>query len=117
MVPEERRASWRMHIVADGETLAVIGKRYQTTPGTIAAANHIQSAVPAVGDRLLIPAAYHETATAQAGPAKRSKSHQTSTVKNRKATTHHRQATGSRSRVNRAAAFPETSVKVARANP
>ena len=74
MVPEERRASWRMHTVADGETLAIIGKRYRTTPGTIAAANHMQSAAPAVGDRLLIPAAYHEAAPVQAGPAKRSKS-------------------------------------------
>ena len=117
MVPEERRASWRMHIVADGETLAVIGKRYRTTPGTIAAANHMESAAPAVGDRLLIPAAYHEAAPTPASPAKRSKSHQTSTAKNRKGTTHHRQTAGSRSRVNRAAAFPGTSVKVARANP
>ena len=117
MVPEERRASWRMHIVADGETLAVIGKRYRTTPGTIAAANHMQSAVPAVGDRLLIPAAYHETAPMQAAPAKRSKSHQTSTAKSRKATTHHRQAAGSRSRVNRAAAFAETPGRVALATP
>ena len=116
MVPEERRASWRMHVVADGETLAVIGKRYRTTPGTIAAANHMQSAAPAVGDRLLIPAAYHEAAPVQAGPAKKSKSRHSSTA-SRKATTHHRQAAGSRSRVNRAAAFPETSGKVARATP
>jgi len=116
MVPEERRASWRMHVVADGETLAVIGKRYRTTPGTIAAANHMQTAAPAVGDRLLIPAAYHETAPVTAGPAKRSKSRHSSTA-SRKATTHHRQAAGSRSRVNQAAAFPTTTVKVARANP
>jgi membrane-bound lytic murein transglycosylase D len=118
MVPEERRASWRMHIVADGETLAAIGKRYRTTAGTIAAANHMRSAAPAVGDRLLIPAAYHETAPAQAVSAKTSKSHHSSAAaRSRKGTAHHGQATGSKSRVNRAAATPERSVQVARANP
>jgi len=117
MVPEERRASWRMHVVADGETLAAIGKRYRTTPGTIAAVNHMQSGAPAVGDRLLIPAVYHETAPAQIHPStKRSKTRQTVTAKSRKGTTQHRQAAGSRSRVNRAAGFSETSVTLARAN-
>jgi membrane-bound lytic murein transglycosylase D len=116
MVPEDRRASWRMHVVADGETLAVIGKRYRTTAGTIAAANHMQSAAPAVGDRLLIPAAYHETAPVQAGPAKISKSRHTVTAKSRKVTTHHRQTGGSRSRVSQAAGFSQTPVKLARAN-
>jgi len=116
MVPEERRASWRMHVVADGETLAAIGKRYRTTAGTIAAANHMQSSAPAVGDRLLIPAAYHETAPAQIGAGKNAKGRHAVTAKSRKATTHHRQTAGSRSRVNRAAGFSETSVKLARAN-
>jgi membrane-bound lytic murein transglycosylase D len=118
MVPVDRRASWRMHVVADGETLAAIGKRYRTTAGTIAAANHMRSAAPAVGDRLLIPAAYHETTPVQAVSAKRSKSrHSAATAGNRKGTTHRGQTTGSKSRVNRAAAFPGTSIKVARANP
>ena len=118
MVPEERRASWRMHVVADGETLAAIGKRYRTTPGTIAAANHMHSAAPAVGDRLLIPAAYHETTPVQPVSAKRAKSrHSAPTARTRKGTSHHGQTTGSKSRVNRAAAFPGSTVKVARANP
>ena len=46
MVPPERRASWRMHTVETGETLASIGKRYRTAPSTIAAANNMQSQRP-----------------------------------------------------------------------
>jgi hypothetical protein len=50
-----------MHRVGAGETLATIGKRYGTTPGSIIAANNLtadklRSAQPAEGDRLLIPA-------------------------------------------------------------
>ncbi len=33
MVPADRRASWRMHKVASGETLASIGKHYGMTAG------------------------------------------------------------------------------------
>ena len=62
MIPAERRASWRMHKVASGETLASIGKRYGMAGGSIAAANGLKQASPAAGDRLLIPAAYRETA-------------------------------------------------------
>jgi membrane-bound lytic murein transglycosylase D len=62
MVPGDRRASWRMHKVASGETLASIGKRYGTAAGSIAAANGLAAASPAPGDRLLIPAAYREAA-------------------------------------------------------
>jgi membrane-bound lytic murein transglycosylase D len=79
-IPAERRASWRMHKVASGETLAAIGKRYGMAGGSIAAANGLNQASPAVGDRLLIPAAYRESAapkkvvakgrTAKAGAAK-----------------------------------------------
>jgi membrane-bound lytic murein transglycosylase D len=61
LVPSERRASWRLHRVESGETLAAIGKRYGTAPGTIAAANNLASESPEVGQRLLIPAAFHET--------------------------------------------------------
>lgn len=58
LIPAERRASWRMHRVASGETLAAIGKRYGLTPGRIAAANGLDSDTPAAGRQLLIPAAY-----------------------------------------------------------
>jgi membrane-bound lytic murein transglycosylase D len=62
MIPAERRASWRMHKVASGETLAAIGKRYGMAAGSIAAANGLKQAPPAAGDRLLIPVAYRATA-------------------------------------------------------
>jgi LysM repeat protein len=50
-----------MHKVESGETLAEIGKRYGTSPDSIAAANRIAAAEPMAGDRLVIPAAYVET--------------------------------------------------------
>jgi membrane-bound lytic murein transglycosylase D len=62
MIPIERRASWRMHKVANGETLASIARRYGMQGGSIAAANGLKQASPAAGERLLIPAAYREAA-------------------------------------------------------
>jgi membrane-bound lytic murein transglycosylase D len=62
MIPAERRASWRMHKVTTGETLAAIAKHYGTAGGTIAAANGLKQASPVAGERLLIPAAYHPAA-------------------------------------------------------
>jgi len=62
MIPADRRASWRMHKVSGGETLASIGKRYGMLPGSIAAANGLKQASPAAGERLLIPVAYRESA-------------------------------------------------------
>ena len=56
-VPPERRASWRMHKVESGETLATIGKRYGATPSVIAAVNRIESDGPVTGDLLVIPQA------------------------------------------------------------
>lgn len=58
MIPAERRASWRMHTVARGETLASIGKRYGMSARSIADANRLTSGSPATGERLLIPVAY-----------------------------------------------------------
>jgi membrane-bound lytic murein transglycosylase D len=60
LIPAERRASWRMHKVTSGETLASISKRYGMSPGSIAAANGLTAASPASGKRLVIPAAYRE---------------------------------------------------------
>src|SRR5260370_5423487 len=56
-VPSDRGASWRMHKVESGETLATIGKRYGASPSVIAAANSMQSDAPETGDRLVIPQA------------------------------------------------------------
>jgi membrane-bound lytic murein transglycosylase D len=55
-VPAERRASWRMHRMVEGETLAMIGRQFRTSPGLIAATNHIAVEAPSAGDLLLIPA-------------------------------------------------------------
>lgn len=63
MIPADRRASWRMHKVASGETLASIGKRYGMAASSIAAANGLKSASPAAGERLLIPVAYRPAVT------------------------------------------------------
>jgi membrane-bound lytic murein transglycosylase D len=72
MIPGERRASWRMHRVSSGETLAAIGKRYGMPAGSIAAANGLKQDSPAAGDRLLIPAAYREGTAPKHAAAKHS---------------------------------------------
>ncbi len=65
MVPTERRADWRIHRVAAGETLAGIGKAYGVTPTSIASANNLKSAEAQEGDRLVIPVAHVQTAPAR----------------------------------------------------
>ena len=60
-IPGDHRLGWRMHRVETGETLGVIAKRYGATPASIVSANHMLATdQPAPGDRLIIPAAYHE---------------------------------------------------------
>jgi len=62
MIPADHRASWRMHKVASGDTLASIARSYGMAPGSIAAANGLREASPAAGDRLLIPVSYRAPA-------------------------------------------------------
>ncbi len=57
-VPASQRASWRMHRVTEGDTLASIAKRYGSTPKSIADANQLVGVNPSAGDKLLIPASY-----------------------------------------------------------
>ena len=57
-VPETRRASWRVHRIGQGETLASIAKQYNTPLSSIASANSASSA--GIGDVLVIPAAMQE---------------------------------------------------------
>lgn len=52
-IPEGRRASWRIHRVSAGDTLATIAKRYNTPVSSIANLN--PSAEPEVGNVLIIP--------------------------------------------------------------
>ena len=61
-VPDTKRASWRLHRVERGETLAAIAKRYRTGAASIASVNHSQAVAPEAGDLLLIPASYQEKA-------------------------------------------------------
>ncbi|MGH9631017.1 MAG: transglycosylase SLT domain-containing protein, partial [Bryobacteraceae bacterium] len=54
-IPPSRRASWRAHRVAEGDTLASIAKRYRTAASRIKAANEVATIEP--GDVLAIPTA------------------------------------------------------------
>jgi membrane-bound lytic murein transglycosylase D len=56
-IPANHLDAWRMHRVSAGETLAVIGKRYNVQASNIVAVNHLDADQPQEGDRLLIPAA------------------------------------------------------------
>jgi membrane-bound lytic murein transglycosylase D len=74
MVPAERRAAWRLHRVASGETLATIGKRYGITPSSIVSVNSLEADEALEGDRLLIPAAMRvEAPAASRAPARSAK--------------------------------------------
>jgi membrane-bound lytic murein transglycosylase D len=73
-VPADRRASWRVHKVESGETLAMIGKRYGASPSVIAAANRMASESPEAGDLLAIPQAAVTPSAARKPAARRSSS-------------------------------------------
>ncbi len=57
LVPESHRATWRMHRVGHGETLASIAKRYGMPTTSITAVNR-EVVAPETGEMLIIPAAY-----------------------------------------------------------
>lgn len=63
LFPAERRASWRMHRVESGETLAGIARQFNTAASSIEDANRISANGPQAGDRLIIPAAFHDQAS------------------------------------------------------
>lgn len=54
-IPAERRASWRIHRVGEGDTLETIAKRYNTRVSDITTANSVAQAE--MGDVLVIPTA------------------------------------------------------------
>ena len=70
-VPGDRRASWRMHKVESGETLAAIAKRFGSAPGSIASANKLVSDEPLEGERLVIPASFQDEESVDRQPASR----------------------------------------------
>ena len=57
-VPASKRASWRVHRVGYGETLAETAKLYRTTPKRIAMANGGAFTGPVPGDLLVVPVSY-----------------------------------------------------------
>lgn len=68
LVPSELRASSRVHRVEAGENLASIARLYNASPMQIAVANNLSGADPSEGDRLVVPAAYHEVIPALHAP-------------------------------------------------
>jgi len=58
IIPSGHRASWRIHRVVNGETLAEIAHRYSTASGAITAANRSMVDPPEPGDLLAIPTGY-----------------------------------------------------------
>jgi len=57
LVPAEHRAAWRLHRVAAGETLAVVGARYGVSAASLLAVNHLPDHTAVAGDLLVVPAA------------------------------------------------------------
>jgi membrane-bound lytic murein transglycosylase D len=68
VVPANRRDSWRLHRVEQGDTLAGIAKRYSTAAALISSANHDE--LPGAGEWMAIPVAYPGDRTSQRSPAK-----------------------------------------------
>ncbi|HEY6390599.1 MAG TPA: transglycosylase SLT domain-containing protein [Bryobacteraceae bacterium] len=58
IIPSGHRASWRIHRVLNGETVAEIAHRYSTAAGAITAANRGMADPPEPGDLLAIPTGY-----------------------------------------------------------
>jgi membrane-bound lytic murein transglycosylase D len=83
-VPESRRASWRVHRVGQGETLASIAKQYNTPVSSITSAN--TSTVAGIGDVLLIPAAMQQTKARPVVGAKRASARKSSVTAQRATT-------------------------------
>jgi membrane-bound lytic murein transglycosylase D len=56
--PEEDRASWRFHVVKDGETLSQIAENLHAKPGQLAELNDVTPSQPLkAGDELIVPIA------------------------------------------------------------
>ncbi|HEY9140007.1 MAG TPA: transglycosylase SLT domain-containing protein [Bryobacteraceae bacterium] len=67
LVPAEHRAAWRLHRVAAGEALAVIGSRYGVSTASLLAANSLPAHVAVEGDLLVVPTAPRPAPAARRG--------------------------------------------------
>ncbi len=82
-IPAERRASWRIHRVLEGDTIESIARRYNTPVSAITAANNTAEAE--MGEALVIPTASQvERTKLKASSMNSSKSHKTTSVSSRK---------------------------------
>jgi len=66
LVPAERRASWRVHRVETGDTLAAVAVRYHTSVSALQSSNRLEAEEPGTGALLVIPAAPQPIVTAKA---------------------------------------------------
>jgi membrane-bound lytic murein transglycosylase D len=55
-IPREHRDSWRIHRMEDGESLADVAKRFNTTAATLTAVNRLDE--PEVGAWIAVPVSY-----------------------------------------------------------
>ena len=77
LVPPERRAAWRLHRVAPGETLATIGARFGVSTAGLLAANSLPSHAAVEGDLLAIPSAGRPAPVPRRGAPTRAASRRT----------------------------------------
>lgn len=85
-VPPSHRAQWRIHRVAQGETLAEIAHRYSTPVASITAVNQ-RVQPPETGDLLVIPVG-HAPSTTTARPRLVATSHHTKAAAQRTSPAH-----------------------------
>ncbi len=62
VIPANRRDSWRLHRIENGDSFAGLAKRFGTTVATIRSANHEE--LPEAGELLAIPVSYPGDRTA-----------------------------------------------------
>ena len=65
-IPEDKRASWRFHVVRSGDTLESIANFFHARPAEIAAYNEVSAAKPlALNDEVVVPVAAPSSAAGQ----------------------------------------------------
>jgi membrane-bound lytic murein transglycosylase D len=70
-IPEQKRLSWRMHRVSEGESVATIASRYRARASEISEVNQLDDYGMEAGEFLVIPVSAPKVAPKQQAPAKR----------------------------------------------